>query len=254
MIPDAVDPPENAMTHDHIYSQPLAQVGQFEFDDAVADVFPDMIARSVPGYSSMLAMVGQVTQTHARPDTNIYDLGCSLGAASDQIRAYAPRSCTLQAVDNSAAMIDRLRKRLLNSETADSCSTVLHEADIRNVDIRDATVVVLNLTLQFLPPADRGTLLQTVFDGMRPGAVLLLSEKICFDEPNEQQLMNELHLDFKRAHGYSELEIAQKRTALEETLIPETASTHLRRLKACGFSRASVWFQCFNFASMIAIR
>ncbi len=241
------------MMHDRIYAQPLARVGQFEFSDAVAEVFPDMIARSVPGYSSMLAMVGQVTQTYSRPDTNMYDLGCSLGAATDQIRAYAPVSCNLHAVDNSAAMIARLQKRL-QSEQMEACSVVLHEADIRSVPVHDATVVVLNLTLQFLPPADRGPLLQTVFDGMLPGAALLLSEKVCFDDPDEQQVMNQLHLDFKRAHGYSELEIAQKRTALEETLIPETASAHLRRLKACGFARASVWFQCFNFASMIAIR
>jgi tRNA (cmo5U34)-methyltransferase len=279
------------MTQDRIYSQPLAQIGQFQFDDSVADVFPDMIARSVPGYSSMLAMVEQITQTHAIPDSQLYDLGCSLGAATHRIRQHAPTSCQLHAVDSSAAMIARLSK-LLEQERVGSlfpkddpgnahasepgqasiadvsskektpdpltastvCETILHESDIRSVAVQNASVVVLNLTLQFLPPAERTPLLQSIADGMLPGGALLLSEKVCFDDPEEQQLMTDLHLDFKRAHGYSELEIAQKRSSLEETLIPESLSAHLLRLRACGFRQASVWFQCFNFASMIAIR
>jgi tRNA (cmo5U34)-methyltransferase len=268
------------MTRDQIYSKPLAQVGRFEFDDSVADVFPDMISRSVPGYGSMLAMIEQITQRHAVPGSQLYDLGCSLGAATDRIRLNAPASCHLHAVDSSAAMIARLRDRLereseererigslsrstpaefssgiRTKKTPDPvCETTLHEADIREIPITDASVVVLNLTLQFLAPPERGPLLQSISHGMLPGGALLLSEKICFDDPDEQRLMTDLHLDFKRAHGYSELEIAQKRTSLEETLVPETAAVHLKRLKACGFSKASVWFQCFNFASMIAIR
>ena len=115
------------MNQDRIYSQPLVQVGQFEFDDSVADVFPDMIARSVPGYSSMLAMAEQITQTHAVPDSQLYDLGCSLGAATQRIRQHAPTSCQLHAVDNSAAMIARLSKQLLqdraNETTHSLCET-----------------------------------------------------------------------------------------------------------------------------------
>jgi tRNA (cmo5U34)-methyltransferase len=246
---------EPAMTKDQIYSKPLAQVGHFQFDDGVADVFPDMIARSVPGYGSMLAMIEQITEHHAVPHSQLYDLGCSLGAATDRIRRHAPASCQLHAVDSSTAMIARLKRRLADSSTSSPvCGTTLHEADIRDVELTNASVVVLNLTLQFLAPLQREPLLQSISDGMLPGGALLLSEKICFDDPDEQRLMTELHLDFKRAHGYSELEIAQKRTSLEETLIPETAAVHLDRLKSCGFSQVSVWFQCFNFASIIAIR
>lgn len=241
------------MNQDQIYSKPLSQVGQFEFDDAVADVFPDMIARSVPGYASMLAMVEQITQTHAVPGSQLYDLGCSLGAATQRMRRHAPPSCQLHAVDSSPAMISRLREQLAEVESG-SCGVTLHEADIRDVTLSDASVVVLNLTLQFLPPEERAPLLGSVADGLVPGGALLLSEKVCFSDPQEQQLMTDLHLDFKRAHGYSELEIAQKRTALEDRLIPETLDIHLDRLRSCGFRQASVWFQCFNFASMIAVK
>ena len=241
------------MRQDHIFSQPLAQIGHFEFNDSVAEVFPDMIARSVPGYASMLTMVEQVTQTHASPGSQLYDLGCALGAVTDRIRLHAPISCTLHAVDSSSAMIARLSERLKES-TARTCETVLHESDIRLVNVENASVVVLNLTLQFLLPSERLPLLKSIFDGMQPGGVLLLSEKICFDDPGKQQLMTDLHLDFKRTHGYSELEIAQKRTALEETLIPETSGVHLERLSSCGFATASMWFRYFNFASLIAVK
>jgi len=242
------------MTQDRLYSAPLASVGSFEFDDAVADVFPDMIRRSVPGYASMLAMVEQVSRQHATEHSQLYDMGCSLGAATDRLRQHAPLSCTVHAVDNSPAMIQRLKNRLQAEDTSAGCPVILHESDLRTVEIQHAAVVVLNLTLQFVPPKERHGFLQRVAGGMLSGGALLLSEKLIFDDPQEQELMTSLHLDFKRAHGYSELEIAQKRAALEETLIPETADAHLDRLRDCGFSAASVWFRCFNFASIIAIR
>ncbi|MCH2203150.1 MAG: carboxy-S-adenosyl-L-methionine synthase CmoA [Fuerstiella sp.] len=241
------------MNQDRIYSKPLAQVGQFEFDDSVANVFPDMIARSVPGYSSMLAMIEQITLRHATPNSQLYDLGCSLGAATERMRLHAPTSCTLHAIDNSQAMITRLRDRLKETSRT-ACKIITHENDIRSVSVENASVVVLNLTLQFVPCSERLPLLQSIHDGMQPGGVLLVSEKVCFDDVKEQKLMTDLHLDFKRAHGYSELEIAQKRTALEESLVTETLTVHIDRIQACGFCQVSVWFRCFNFASMIAIR
>ncbi|MCH2209801.1 MAG: carboxy-S-adenosyl-L-methionine synthase CmoA [Fuerstiella sp.] len=241
------------MNQDRIYSKPLARIEQFEFDDSVARVFPDMIARSVPGYASMLAMVEQITLTHAAPNSQLYDLGCSLGAATERMRLRAPTSCTLHAVDNSHAMITRLRNRLKET-SGTTCEIITHENDIRSVSVENASVVVLNLTLQFVPCRERLPLLRSIYAGMRPGGALLVSEKVCFDDLQEQQLMTELHLDFKRAHGYSELEIAQKRAALEESLITETLAVHVDRIKACGFCQAGVWLRHFNFASMIAIR
>ena len=240
------------MNQDRIFSEPLDHVDRFEFDDAVANVFPDMIARSVPGYASMLAMIELITQTFAISGSQLYDLGCSLGAATLRMRQQAPKSCTLHAVDSSSAMMMRLRETL--ADHGDCCETILHENDIRDVKVDDASVVVLNLTLQFLPVADRSALLQSIADGMRHDGVLVLSEKIAFDDPAEQTLMIDLHHSFKRAHGYSELEIAQKRTALENRLVPETLETHFARLRDCGFRDASMWFQCFNFVSILARR
>lgn len=240
------------MAKDTIYSAPLSQVGDFSFDDAVADVFPDMIRRSVPGYASMLSVIAQCAQRYSQPDSNVYDLGCSLGAATLLLQKHSPASSQIIAIDNSSAMVARLLKTI---QAEDSKPIVeVREADIRDVDITDASLCVLNLTLQFLPPAERDSFVARVAAGTRPGGALVLSEKICFEDDAQQDLMTSLHHDFKRAHGYSDLEIAQKRTAIENRLIPETLATHVDRLKKAGYSTVTPWFQCFNFASIVAVR
>jgi len=246
------------MSHDRIYALPHRHVGDFTFDDQVAEVFPDMIARSVPGYASVLSMIEQLTSRFAIPHTNIYDLGCSLGAATMLIRSQAPSSCTLHAVDLAPAMVTRLRNKLDDSATANqltsSCQVEVHQADVRSFPLCSASFVVLNWTLQFIPADDRQKLLEDVAKALLPGGALLLSEKICFDQPAQQNLLTELHHDFKRAHGYSDLEIAQKRTAIENRLVPETLATHTRRLEQVGFQVVAPWFQCFNFVSILAIK
>lgn len=256
------------MPQDRIYALPQQQVGDFVFDDQVAEVFPDMIARSVPGYASVLSMIEQLTHRYALPSTNLYDLGCSLGAATLLMRAQAPRSCTIHAVDSAEAMVVRLRQRLGttpqatgDSSTGDSptsdfatCTVAVHLANVQDFPLHNASFIVLNWTLQFVPATDRLTLLQRVLDALHPGCALLLSEKICFDQPDQQNLLTELHHDFKRSHGYSDLEIAQKRTAIENRLIPETLASHIQRLQQVGFQTVAPWFQCFNFVSILAIK
>lgn len=247
--------PDAKVNRDRIYSLPLAQVGSFEFDEQVVDVFPDMIARSVPGYASILSMIEQLAARFVRPQTNVYDLGCSLGAATRLIRRQAPADCVIHAVDNSAAMIRRLTELVAADVMEGSqCRLHIHQADLRETSITNASFVVLNLTLQFLPPHERTDVIQRIADGLVPGGALLLSEKICFADSREQSLMTDLHHDFKRAHGYSELEISQKRTAIENLLVPETLECHEQRLRDAGFETVATWFRCFNFVSILAVR
>lgn len=241
------------MTKDNIYSAPLNRVGDFEFDDAVADVFPDMIRRSVPGYSSMLSMVALCAEEYSRPGTNVWDLGCSLGACTLLMHEQAVPDCRIIGVDLAESMIQRL-SATVQQKGVSTDRIELRQADLRDVVVENASFVCLNLTLQFLPPEERTVVIQSIFDGMNEGAALLLSEKICFEDQAQQDLMTSLHHDFKRAHGYSDLEIAQKRTAIENRLIPETLQQHTDRLKNAGFHTVSVWFQCFNFASLLAIK
>lgn len=238
---------------DNIFAEPVGQVTPFSFDDSVASVFEDMISRSVPGYSAILSMLGDITKRYAQPNSNCYDLGCSLGAATLAMRHNIHvDNCRIVSVDNSAAMITRCQQAIDADNTSVNVD-VIHQ-EMQDTVIERASIVVLNFTLQFIDPADRQALLQNIYDGLLPGGILLLSEKVHFDNLSHQTLMTELYHNFKRLNGYTDLEIAQKRNALENVLRSDSVKTHQQRLQACGFSSADLWFQCFSFCSLIAIK
>lgn len=238
---------------DVIFSAPIEKMGDFTFDERVAEVFPDMIQRSVPGYSNIISAIGMLAERFAKPSSNVYDLGCSLGAATLSMRRHIEQeNCQIIAVDNSPAMIERCKLHI-NAYRSDTPVNVV-EADIRDIDIENASVVVLNFTLQFLSPEDRYSLLEKIYAGLRPGGILILSEKYVFENQAAHELLIDLHHDFKRANGYSELEISQKRSAIENVMRPDSIESHKQRFEKIGFSSYEVWFQCFNFGSMFAIK
>ncbi len=240
----------NSESRDQLYARRQDEIDSFVFDERVAAVFSDMISRSVPGYASIIGMIGILAGKHAVAHSNLYDLGCSLGAATLSMgREIAGRDCRLIAVDSSPAMLEKAAEQFVRHGL--SCVTTTCK-DIRDIEIRNASVVVLNFTLQFLPVEERLSLLRNIHAGMRGEGILVLSEKIAGSDQEEDLVLAELHHAFKRANGYSDLEISQKRTALEEVLLPETIAAHRARLKAAGFRRVDLWFQCFNFVSFIA--
>lgn len=139
-------------TRDSIYASPLVEIEAFKFDAKVADVFPDMIQRSVPGYQAIIAAIGQLAGRFARPDSVCYDLGCSLGAATfSRLQHIDAPNCRIVAVDNSEAMMQRFRDRL--QQEAPKANVEIRCADIRDITIENASVVVLNFTRQFIPPS-----------------------------------------------------------------------------------------------------
>ncbi|QQD17657.1 carboxy-S-adenosyl-L-methionine synthase CmoA [Spongiibacter nanhainus] len=236
---------------DTLYSTPRPAIDRFAFDEQVVDVFPDMIQRSVPGYATIIAMTGILAGRYAQPHSRCYDLGCSLGASSLSMAQHIDvEAVEIIGVDNSPAMIERCSERAKQHSTP----LTLRCESIQDTELSKASVVVLNFTLQFVPEADRAALLQRIGKAMQPGGILVLSEKIRFADPHLQELNTQLHHEFKRANGYSDMEIAQKRSALEQVLIPETLDSHRQRLKGAGFASIDVWFQCFNFASLVAIK
>ena len=241
-------PGSDALGHDA-----LDNVAGFRFDEQVAAVFPDMIQRSVPGYSNIIAMTGLLAARHAQDHSNIYDLGCSLGASTLAMAAQLQqRPLRFVVVDNAEAMLVRCREAVVAAAPQADISLVC--AALQDVPIANASVVVLNFTLQFVPLAERDAVLQNICNGLRPGGVLVLSEKIRFDNDTLQQLTTELHHAFKMANGYSALEVSRKRAALDNVLMPETLAAHEQRLQAAGFAHVGVWFQCFNFVSLVAIK
>ena len=254
---------------DKLYADPRIEISRFNFDEKVAQVFPDMIQRSVPGYSTILSMIGNMAKRYAQPNSRCYDLGCSLGASTLAMRQQITvDNCSIIGVDNSQAMINRCQAIIDNdytdNEKYDSSNSdnnnnktvtvELHCCDIQSITIKRASIVVLNFTLQFIPLEQRPLIISHIYKGLLPGGVLLLSEKIISEEQAHQRLMTELYYNFKRTNGYSDLEIAQKRSALENVLQAESIDRHKQRLKKVGFNSVDVWFQCLNFASFIAIK
>lgn len=237
-------------TEDRVYRNARGHLADFAFDDTVAAVFPDMIRRSVPGYETVVPITGLLAARELRRDPPglAYDLGCSLGATTlATLSQVGEHDCRLIAVDNAPAMIDRARRLVTDARVSLVC------ADVRTLELEPCRAVTLNYVLQFLPPGDRMALLTRVHEALAPErGTLLLSEKIRFDDPDTQRDFEAAHLDFKRANGYSELEISQKRTALENVMIIDTESAHVERLHRAGFSRVRKWYQCLNWVSFEA--
>jgi len=244
------------MNTDEIYKQ-KSDEKPFRFNKDVAKVFPDMLQRSIPGYAATIEAIGSLAARYVRADSNCYDLGCSLGAATLSMRqGIDQRGCRIFAVDAAPAMTDRCRQLIAEDDRQFSPSTAVEvvEADIRSVEIQNASMVVLNYTLQFLPMDDRDALVRSISAGMNPGGLLVLSEKVVDENEEMEQLLVDLHHEHKRRNDYSALEISRKRAALENVLVPETVAAHRQRLKNADFSQSAVWLRYFNFVSIIAIR
>ena len=241
---------------DRLFAQPLDQVPDFVFNEDVAKVFPDMIKRSVPGYPTIVENLGVLAAQFAQPHSALYDLGCSLGAVTQALRRHVRSDdCRVIAVDNSPAMVERCAEYLHAQDAMfqELLPVEVIEADILALEFQPASLVALNFTLQFIAPEQRLELLTRIRQALLPGGALILSEKLRFADEAEHELLGELHLAFKRANGYCELEIAQKRSAIENVMKPDSLEQHRERLLAAGFSKVVPWFQCLNFASLIAL-
>lgn len=241
------------MTKDRVFNSKDTTPGSFVFDDAVAAVFPDMLRRSIPGYTASIDAIAALARRYVQPGTRCYDLGCSLGAATLAMRhGIVAADSEIVAVDLAPAMVSRCRS--IVDDDPGTVPVSVMEADIRDVPINNASMVVMNYTLQFLPLESREPLIRQIRDGLVDGGIFVLSEKVAHSDRKIDELMIELYHDFKRSNDYSELEIARKRTALENVLVPETVEDHLCRLNDAGFSHCDVWMKHLNFVSVLAIR
>jgi len=250
-------PLSDKQSQDMLYSQPREAISGFVFDDSVVKVFEDMIGRSVPGYATLLSMFPVLAQTFVTSHSRCYDLGCSLGASTLAIQqGVNVDDVEIVAIDNSSAMIQQCRDLTYThkNQAQSGVNVRVEQADVCEFEMSNASLVVMNFTLQFISENNRLELIKKIFSGLNKEGVFVLSEKIKFNDVVEQNRLTQLHHAFKKANGYSDLEISQKRSALDNVLIAESIEQHISRLKLAGFSEVTVWFQCFNFVSFLAIK
>jgi len=244
---------EKQMEKDRVFAKKKDRIEPFAFNREVAAVFDDMLTRSVPLYGESTRRQAQMAVDFFQDKTRIYDLGCSHGNLGILILdEFKRRPFSMIGVDSSCPMIEKYQARLKQRDNSHQISLVC--GLLEDMAIQNASVVLINLTLQFLDLGKRDRLIKNIYQGLLPGGVLLITEKIFHPSSSINDLELSFYRRFKRENGYSDLEISQKRDALEKVLIPEALGVHQQRLVDAGFSVFDTWLKWFNFASMIAIK
>lgn len=241
---------------DKIFSETTQAVGDFNFGQQTAEVFDDMLDRSIPMYRELQRMIGEIAAEFAENESNIYDLGCSTGITLETLReaiSATGKKVSMVGLDYSQPMLDLARERfeaLPEAERPQLIHTDLNHGCI----INNASVVVLNLTLQFVRPLYRDTLIRSIADGLNENGCLILVEKVLSDDSLLNRMFIKFYYDMKRRNGYSETEISKKREALENVLIPYRISENAQLLKRNGFAEVDTFFKWYNFAGILAVK
>lgn len=240
---------------DKLFRNADAAFGSFQFDARVAEVFNDMIARSVPGYSQILSLLPTLTRQFYFAGCRYYDLGCSTCAGLAAIaQGLGCEPVKLVGIDNSQAMLDQAKPvaDLISANSPHSLELICD--DVTKVPLRNAAMVLMNFTLQFIALDQRDALIRQIYQALIPGGVLVLSEKLVSPSQDIEKLMTRIHHQFKADQGYSKLEISQKREAIENVLIPEALLDHHERLLSAGFTTITPWIRNLQFVSILAVK
>ncbi len=243
----------NPSERDQVFNEEIPKAKDFKFGANVANVFDDMVNRSVPFYEEIQRMIAELAADYAQPGSLVYDLGCSTGTTMANMSALLPEETRMVGVDDSEEMLKKCRLKLDHLCKENSyelvCSDIAAEGIINN-----ASVVVLCLTLQFVRPLQREALLKNIYSGLNSGGVLILVEKILAENSAFNRPFIEYYYNYKRRNQYSELEISQKREALENVLIPYRLSENIVMLNRAGFTGTEVFFKWYNFSGLIAVK
>lgn len=240
------------MKRDTLFSTDT-QSQDFSFNAQVAEVFDDMLERSVPCYRQVMHMTAQLIAPFIANHDRIYDLGCSTGKPLLTLASlFSNETLEYIGIDNSQAMIDKARCKAELFTNTTQFEFIL--GDITRIQLKPCKVILLNYTLQFLRPLIRANLLRKIHEALLPGGIIIMGEKIISHHSKLNRVFIDLYFDFKREQGYSEIEIAKKRETLENILIPFSIAENKTMLKDAGFSQCETFFQWFNFTSFIGVK
>ncbi|CCM77032.1 tRNA (cmo5U34)-methyltransferase [Rhizobium mesoamericanum STM3625] len=238
---------------DQVFAERDQPIGDFAFNAKVADVFDDMVSRSVPYYQEMQRMVCELAQDFARPGTNLYDIGCSTATTLLALDRMICPTVNFIGVDNAPDMLEKAAQKIAHTDTQRPIE--LKVVDLhQGLHMENASVVTMLLTLQFIRPLFRERVMKMIFSGLNDQGCLLLVEKLTSEDTVFNRLFIQHYYDFKRRNGYSEIEISQKREALENVLIPYRLEENMQLLKEVGFRSAEVFFRWYNFCGIVAVK
>jgi tRNA (cmo5U34)-methyltransferase len=244
---------EEEMKKDKLFADSKKSVGDFNFGKDTAEVFDDMLDRSIPLYRELQRMMGEIAAEFAQDGTNVYDLGCSTGITLLTLDKAIKKSVNLIGVDYSKDMLDKCEENFKNNKTAKPYELI--PADLNKpLMLHNASVVVLNLTLQFVRPLYRDHLIKSIYDGLNEKGCLILVEKVLGNDSSFNRLFIKFYYEMKKRQGYSELEIAKKREALENVLIPYRLDEDRDLLLKNGFPYVDIFYKWYNFCGMVATR
>jgi tRNA (cmo5U34)-methyltransferase len=240
-------------SRDQLFADQNSQVSDFHFDQKTAAVFDDMVNRSVPQYEEMQRMTAEIANDFAVPGTSLFDLGCATGTTLIYLDPVIEPSVRFVGIDNSREMLDKAQEKINichSGREFELFSVDMH----REMEIENASVVVMILTLQFIRPLHRAKVIQRIFDGMNDQAALIIFEKITLDDSLFNRLFIRHYYEMKKRQGYSEIEISQKREALENVLIPYRPEENRELLANAGFTHIEEFFRWYNFSGIIAVK
>jgi tRNA (cmo5U34)-methyltransferase len=241
------------MAKDTLFSEQRSDVRDFDFGKDTAVVFDDMLNRSVPYYTEMQRMIGEISVDYAVDGTRVYDLGCATCNAFFELDRVLPKEMKFVGVDFSSEMLGQAREKIATQGFKRDHELIC--ADLNDeIEIKNASVVIMNLTLQFIRPVRRHLVMSNIARGMVPGGCLLVVEKVLSKDSKINRSFIKYYYDFKERNGYSKMEIAQKREALENVLIPYRLEENYELFLSSGFSFCDVFFKWYNFCGMIAVK
>ncbi|MFP4364588.1 MAG: carboxy-S-adenosyl-L-methionine synthase CmoA [Spirochaetia bacterium] len=242
---------------DRIFSQPAERIKPFEFNEKVAHVFDDMAKRSIPFYREVQGMVTELASAFFKPGTVIYDLGCSTGTTAillaNQLHSLGHSEFEIHGIDSSKPMCEEAVSKINDDDIAKN-HVRIHHGNITSWDLANASVVIMNYTLQFIPPLKREELVNRVFSSLIHKGIFLVSEKNLQSSTDISRIFIDRYYDFKRQNGYSELEISRKREALENILIPYSVEEEKKLFRQAGFESVDMFFTWYNFSSFICMK
>ncbi len=238
---------------DKVFEEKDATIADFTFNATVANVFDDMVSRSVPYYEEMQRMVCELAGDFAAAGTNLYDIGCSTATTLLAMDPHVDPQVHFIGIDNSEDMIAKAQEKVLQSNTERDIEFQCSDIN-KGLMIENASVVTLLLTLQFVRPMHRERVMRQICRGLNDNGCLLMIEKLTSADTLFNRLFIQHYYDFKRRNGYSEIEISKKREALENVLIPYRLEENIELLREAGFGHVEVFFRWYNFCGIIAVK